>query len=92
MMTPPSHDDETISRRGILSRAAIIAGGAAVAGGLLVAAPASAKVSPKGVSYQSTPKGGQRCDGCKFWQPPAACKLVSGAISPAGWCTLFAKP
>lgn len=91
-MSQRSNDDETISRRAILSRGAILAGGAAIAAGLLVAAPASAKVSQKGVSYQPTPNGGARCDGCKFWQAPAACKLVNGAISPAGWCTLFAKP
>jgi hypothetical protein len=79
-----------ISRRGLLREAASLAGGAVVAGGILIAAPASAKVSKKGVSYQDTPKGALRCDKCKFWQPPAACKVVEGTISPAGWCTLYA--
>ena len=79
-----------LSRRHVLRDAAFFAGGAVVAGGVFLAAPASAKVSQKGVSYQATPKGAARCDGCKFWQPSAACKVVEGTISAAGWCTLYA--
>ena len=79
-----------VSRRHVLRDAAFFAGGAVVAGGVFLAAPASAKVSQKGVSYQATPKGAARCDKCKFWQPPAACKVVEGAISAAGWCSLYA--
>ena len=33
---------------------------------------------------------GPSADEMKFWQPPAACKVVEGVISPAGWCTLYA--
>ena len=81
-----------LSRRSLLRRGGgVVAGGAAFAGGFLAALPASAKVSKKGVSYQGTPSGAARCDNCKVWQPPAACKLVDGVISPAGWCTLYAK-
>lgn len=80
-----------ISRRGLLRHGALLAAGAALAGGTVVATSASAKMSQKAVSYQGTPKGADRCDGCKLWQPPAACKLVDGVISPAGWCTLYAK-
>jgi hypothetical protein len=79
-----------VSRRRVLRDGAFFAGGAVFAGGVFLAAPASAKVSQKGVSYQATPKGAARCDNCKFWQPPAACKVVEGVISPAGWCTLYA--
>ena len=91
MTNPRAGRSIVISRRGLLRRGAFFAGGAVVAGGILVAAPASAKVSQKGVSYQATPKGAARCDNCKFWKPPAACTLVDGVISPAGWCTLYAK-
>ena len=79
-----------LSRRRLFTQCAVLAGGAALTGGLLLAAPAVAKISQKGVSYQDKPKGPERCDKCKFWQPPAACKTVAGVISPAGWCTLFA--
>ena len=89
-MPRPPHLSALISRRGVLGHGAFLAGGAAVAGGILVATSATAKISQKGVSYQATPKGAARCDKCKFWKPPAACTLVDGVISPAGWCTLYA--
>jgi len=89
MTNPLSGHSITISRRGLLRHGALFAGGAVVAGGILVAAPASAKISQKGVSYQGAPKGADRCDKCKLWQAPAACKSVDGVISPAGWCTLY---
>ena len=79
-----------LSRRRLLGDGAFLAGGVIVAGGILIAAPAAAKISQKGVSYQATPKGAARCDKCKFWQPSAACKVVDGVINAAGWCTLYA--
>lgn len=48
------------------------------------------KVAPNLVQYQTTPKDGQRCDKCVNWAPPNACKIVSGNISPAGYCVAFA--
>lgn len=73
-------------------------GGAAVGGAALMAvtfagtsARAANKVPQKSVSYQSTPKGAQRCDNCAFWQTPSACKLVDGTIEAAGWCSLYRK-
>jgi hypothetical protein len=54
-------------------------------------ATAQAKVPQKTVSYQDKPKDTQRCDGCNNFQPPNACKLVEGGISPQGWCSLFMK-
>lgn len=92
-MTKHESDRSTmVSRRRVLRDGALVAGGAAFAAGVFAAAPAFAgKTSQKGVSYQATPKGAARCDNCKFWQPPAACKVVDGIISPAGWCTLYAK-
>lgn len=51
------------------------------------------KVDQKLVMYQTTPKNGQSCNKCVNFEPPNACKLVAGVISPAGWCQLFApKP
>jgi hypothetical protein len=89
MTTTKSHNLIAFSRRSVLRRGVLFAGGAVVAGGILVAAPASAKISQKGVSYQETPKGAARCDKCSLWQSPAACKSVAGVISASGWCTLY---
>ena len=51
------------------------------------------KIDQKVVLYQSVPKNGQSCNKCVQFEPPAACKLVAGTISPAGWCQLFSpKP
>ena len=82
---------EPFSRRGFLTATAV--GGAALIGGALAGTPAKAanKVPQKSVSYQTTPKGDQRCDNCAFWQPPSSCKLVDGKIDPAGWCSLYRK-
>lgn len=92
MSTNPFDRSVVLSRRRVLRNGALVAGGAAFAAGVFSAAPAfAAKTSQKGVSYQATPKGAARCDNCKFWQPPASCKVVEGVISPAGWCTLYAK-
>jgi hypothetical protein len=52
---------------------------------------AQEKISQADAKYQGTPKGDQRCDGCILFQPPNACKVVQGEISPSGWCQLFVK-
>ncbi|MDQ6929895.1 MAG: high-potential iron-sulfur protein [Candidatus Eremiobacteraeota bacterium] len=41
--------------------------------------------------YQDKPKGRQRCSGCKLFNPPHGCKVVTGKISPNGWCIAWAK-
>jgi hypothetical protein len=57
------------------------------------AARAAAKVPKSQADYEDKPRGGVRCDRCLQFQPPAACKVVDGAISPAGSCDFFApKP
>ena len=74
--------------------ATIIAGSAAAiaASARAFAADAgSGKVSQQASAYQTSPKNGQRCTDCALYIAPASCKLVEGAISPAGWCKFFAK-
>jgi High potential iron-sulfur protein len=44
-----------------------------------------------GVAYQATPKGDQQCSNCSLFQPPSACTLVDGTISPSGWCKFWVK-
>lgn len=77
-----------LSRRSILTRAAL---GAAGAGSFLAGVPACAQASlAKDVAgYQDSPKGPQRCELCKKFQAPSACSLVTGAVSPTGWCHFF---
>lgn len=83
--------DLNISRRRMLKSAAIMAGGGALlTAGLAPSAAAATKMAQKAVGYQDAPMGKSRCDNCIQWQPAAACKLVEGTISPAGWCHIYA--
>jgi hypothetical protein len=83
------HDRATRSFSAASSAIAAGAAGASVAG--LGVARAQAKTPQKAVKYQDTPKGDQRCENCKQFQPPSACKVVDGTISPQGWCTVYIK-
>lgn len=53
-------------------------------------AQAQQKIDQKLVQYQDQPKDGNECDKCVNWQPPNACKIVTGNINPHGWCVAFA--
>ncbi len=80
---------KSVSRRDFLNVAAA-GGGAMLAIGLSsTPARASSKMPHNAVSYQSKPKGDQRCDNCALWQPPSHCKLVQDPIEPTGWCVLY---
>lgn len=62
---------------------------AALAGGAI---PAIAADNKKQFKYQDTPgKNGQKCAGCKFFKAPSSCSVVTGKISPNGWCIAWAK-
>jgi hypothetical protein len=39
--------------------------------------------------YQDHPNKGQRCSQCALFRPPHGCKVVTGTISPNGWCVAF---
>jgi len=47
-------------------------------------------MSQKEAEYQDTPKDIRMCATCTFFEPPKACKVVEGEISPNGWCKVFA--
>jgi len=51
-----------------------------------------AKISQADAQYQPTPKGMFSCATCTFFIKPHACKVVSGDVSPMGWCKLFDLP
>ncbi len=54
-------------------------------------ARAQQKVSKDLAQYQDSPKDGQKCAECSFFEKPNACKAVEGDISPDGWCQLWNK-
>ncbi len=62
---------------------------AALAGGAL---PALAADNKKQFKYQEKPgKNGEKCAQCRFFKPPSACSIVTGKISPNGWCISWTK-
>lgn len=87
-------DDETmksgIGRRAALRQAALLVATSCVLG-LAVgeSAVADEKLSQKDAEYQPTPKNGQNCANCQHFEPPSACKLVKGKVSPQGWCDFW---
>lgn len=84
-------DADAVSRRAVLTAAAALTFG--VAAGCMVSerATAQVKVTQDEALYQDHPRGDQSCGVCYYFQPPSACRIVPGTISPRGWCTLFAK-
>ena len=53
--------------------------------------PTGDKVPKPTVAYQDTPKWGQVCRTCRYWEGDKTCRRVRGEISPAGWCMMFTK-
>jgi hypothetical protein len=80
-------DTHQASRRGILR-----AGLTVLAGGIIATAAHAQddKVEQSVVQYQTTPKDGAQCSSCVNFVAPNACKVVSGTISPSGWCVAYA--
>ena len=39
--------------------------------------------------YQNKPKGSQKCSGCQLFIKPNKCSVVTGTISPNGWCQAY---
>jgi hypothetical protein len=78
------------TRRQVLRTGLAFTGGIAAVGATAATAQAQEKIDQKVVQYQAQPKDGQKCDQCVNWQPPNACKIVAGSISPNGWCVAFA--
>jgi hypothetical protein len=83
---------EPIAGSARLSRRSML-GGVIGAAGILAATPNQATAQPKiskvAVNYQDHPDGDKRCDKCAQFQPPDACKVVEGSISPQGSCRIF---
>lgn len=89
--TPPS--EASVCRRRFLIKSLL--GAAAVSTSALPAvardgyAPGRAKIPKAAAHYQNHPHGEERCGACRHFRPPGSCEIVSGRISPEGWCRYF---
>jgi hypothetical protein len=53
---------------------------------------AQAADNKKQFKYQDKPgPGGKKCSQCRFFKAPHGCSIVTGTISPDGWCIAWAK-
>ena len=52
-------------------------------------AQARRKMTRAEALYQDTPQDIRMCATCTLFEPPSACKVVEGAVSPTGWCKAF---
>jgi hypothetical protein len=86
MSGEPERRSARLSRRSLLRSAA---GATGVLAATLNPALAQPKISKVAVNYQDHPDGDKRCDKCIQFQPPDACKIVDGSISPQGSCRIF---
>jgi len=75
-------------RRAVLS---MLASAAAALGLGASFARAAIKLGMVDVDYQQHPKGKERCDNCRVWDPPNHCLSVEGEISPSGWCNIWRR-
>ena len=87
-----SHDSEkpqsSVSRRHALK---LIAAVPAIALTVAATGPAQAADNKKQFKYQDKPKNGRKCSSCRFFKAPHGCTIVTGKISPNGWCVAWAK-
>ena len=81
----------TDRRRVLKTGLALVAAAGTLAASQIARAQAG-KSPPSSVGYQTKPSNGQQCSGCVQFIKPNACKLVSGDISPTGWCELYSPP
>ena len=86
MSGEPEHASGRLSRRLLLCSAV---GATGVLAASLNPALAQPKISKVAVNYQDHPERDKRCDKCIQFQPPNACKMVEGTISPQGSCRIF---
>jgi hypothetical protein len=90
-----NNSSRSVTRRNAIVKLFVLP---ALAGSLAVAATGAARADARvDLKYQSTPKGDRKCSGCVLFVPgktakdDGTCKIITGDISPNGWCTAFAK-
>lgn len=77
-----------MSKRALLRLVVLAAGGASVRPWRTAAE--TDKMSKQQADYQDSPKGIAMCATCTLFVAPHACKVVDGAVSPNGWCKVYA--
>ncbi len=82
-------DDNIKSRRAALKQGLAVLTATGMLGIAAKAGAQSAKAAPASVAYQTKPNGSSQCSNCVQFVAPNACKIVSGTISPSGWCELW---
>jgi hypothetical protein len=80
---------EHCSRRYLLFGAVAAVGAAAGICSEGTSANAAVKISEAAVAYQDHPNGDRQCSKCAEFEPPSSCKMVTGTISPQGYCRIF---
>jgi hypothetical protein len=64
----------------------------AAAGLAAPTALAQQKMPQAEAEYQDRPRNGLTCAACSLFRPPRSCEIVTGDISPDGWCKFFDLP
>ena len=80
-----------LSRRSMLRGAVLLASGTLAAGVIQVKPAYAQKAAKDAMKYQDSPKDGQKCSDCVYFQAPSSCSVVDGTISADGWCLLYNK-
>jgi hypothetical protein len=81
-----------MNRRTLLKSAAKGVAAVAAAGPLLLLtnhARADNQMSKDQAKYRDQPNGDQQCNACANFLAPSGCSVVSGQVSPSGWCQFF---
>ena len=81
-----------MDRRTLIQFAAKGVAAAAVAGPFLLLsnhARADNQMSKDQAKYRDQPNGDQQCSTCTNFLSPSGCSVVSGQVSPNGWCQFF---
>jgi hypothetical protein len=83
------NDNNPRSRRATLKQGLALITATGILGIAAKASAQSAKAAPASVAYQTKPSGSSQCSNCVQFVAPNVCKIVSGDISPSGWCELW---
>ncbi len=81
----------TISRRKVLKKGGYFTLMALASTAALLARPGRAyAMSKRAARYKNSPNGSQNCANCRYFYPRSRrCSVVSGKVSPNGWCKLW---
>lgn len=89
MIQDPTNGLSAPTRRSFVQAAVAAAGAAAASAVRPRPAAAEPTISKAAVAYQDEPEGDKECAKCKNFVAPSACTVVTGTISPHGFCRAF---